>query len=167
MSLPAFATIDDLGARLPGGIPTGDEARAQAALDDASALIRSIAGKTWTTDGALDDDVPDIILTIAVSAARRSFVNPSGVTQEGETAGPFNRNVSYANASSDVYLTKAEKSQVLDAAADAGDGGGAFSIDTAPCISDNHSLLCTLRFGGAYCSCGVDIAGYPLYELDA
>lgn len=45
---------------------------------------------------------------------------------------------------------------------------GAFSVDTAPLPYDGHSLLCALRFGAAYCSCGADISGGtgPLYELD-
>jgi hypothetical protein len=40
---------------------------------------------------------------------------------------------------------------------------GAFSVDTAPCLSV-HSPICSLAFGATYCSCGADIAGYPLYE---
>lgn len=110
--LPAFATIDDLAARLPSDIAGPDDARAQAALDDASALVRSYAGKSWVTDDVLDSDVPDIIVTVTVRCALRSFTNPSGVSQE--SAGPFS--ASYANSSSDVYLTAAEKAQVRKAA---------------------------------------------------
>jgi hypothetical protein len=40
---------------------------------------------------------------------------------------------------------------------------GAFSIDTAGCGS-LHQPWCSLAFGALYCSCGVDIAGYPIYE---
>lgn len=43
---------------------------------------------------------------------------------------------------------------------------GAFSLDTAPCGSA-HSPICALAFGATYCSCGADIAGFPLYEVDA
>jgi hypothetical protein len=155
--LPAFATIDDLDARHPGGITDVDAPRAQAAIDDASALIRAEAGKTWVTDGALDADIPDIITTICCRAALRSVVNPSGVQQE--TAGPFN--VSYANSSSDVYLTTKERAMVKRAA-----GGGVFSIDTAPSCTEVHAEVCALNFGADYCSCGADLAGFPLYELD-
>lgn len=40
---------------------------------------------------------------------------------------------------------------------------GAFSIDTVSTAS-KHLPWCTLMLGGNYCSCGVDIAGYPIYE---
>lgn len=43
-------------------------------------------------------------------------------------------------------------------------GRQAFSIDTAPAGSD-HLPWCDLYFGGATCSCGADLAGYPIYEL--
>lgn len=41
---------------------------------------------------------------------------------------------------------------------------GAFSIDQVPTTSA-HLPWCTLSLGGNYCSCGVDIAGTPIYEL--
>ena len=46
--------------------------------------------------------------------------------------------------------------------------GGAFSIDTVG-SSSTHLPWCSLNFGATYCSCGADIAGYPIYEggLDA
>lgn len=115
MTLPAFATIDDLGARLPAGIPAGGETRAQAALDDVSAFIRTFASKDWVTDDTppvLADDTPPIIGTVCLRAALRVFTNPQGVTQD--TAGPYS--TSFANASTDVYLTAAEKAMVRRAA---------------------------------------------------
>lgn len=42
---------------------------------------------------------------------------------------------------------------------------GAFVIDTYGCGSA-HLPWCSLNFGAVYCSCGVDIAGYPIYELE-
>lgn len=42
--------------------------------------------------------------------------------------------------------------------------GGAFAIDTVGGTSI-HAEVCALRFGALYCSCGADIAGFPLYEL--
>lgn len=44
------------------------------------------------------------------------------------------------------------------------DSGGAFAIDTVGCGSV-HSEVCSLNFGANYCSCGADIAGWPLYEV--
>lgn len=42
-------------------------------------------------------------------------------------------------------------------------GGGVFSIDIAP-NGGTHLPWCSLSLGALYCSCGVDIAGTPIYE---
>jgi hypothetical protein len=97
MSLSAFAEVDDLAARIPGGIKDDDEPRAQAALE--SALIRAETGMDW------DSDCPDIVFTVTLWSARRSFENPAQLTQETVSgwSGTF------ASASPDVYLTSNEK----------------------------------------------------------
>lgn len=41
---------------------------------------------------------------------------------------------------------------------------GAFSIMPSKSCSA-HLPWCDLMFGGATCSCGVDLAGYPIFEL--
>lgn len=41
---------------------------------------------------------------------------------------------------------------------------GAFSIDTVGGPRGLHLAWCTLMMGGNYCSCGVDIAGRPIFE---
>ena len=106
--LPAFASLAEFADRIPGGIPAGEEARAAAALDDASALIRAeVPGITWVVEGALSG-VPDVVTMVCIAAARRSFINPHAV--EGETAGPFG--AQYGSASPDVYLTKRERQLV-------------------------------------------------------
>lgn len=43
--------------------------------------------------------------------------------------------------------------------------GGAFSIRPSG-YGCSHLPWCSLAFGATYCSCGVDIAGYPIFELD-
>lgn len=128
--LPAFASFDDLRARTPGGIDNAEVERAQAALDDASSLIRAEADKTWTTttddETVLVDDLPGILVTVCCSAARRSLENPEGVSQE--SLGSYS--VSHANVSNDVYLTSAERRAVRRAA---GRGSiGAIPISRGP-----------------------------------
>lgn len=44
------------------------------------------------------------------------------------------------------------------------DPSGAFAIDMIGTVSV-HLPWCSLNFGAIYCSCGVDIAGYPIFEL--
>lgn len=40
---------------------------------------------------------------------------------------------------------------------------GAFTLDVVS-ASSVHQPWCALAFGAEYCSCGADIAGFPLYE---
>jgi hypothetical protein len=43
--------------------------------------------------------------------------------------------------------------------------GKAFSVDTVG-FGSLHSPICSLMFGTAYCSCGANIAGSPIFEPD-
>lgn len=43
------------------------------------------------------------------------------------------------------------------------DTSGAFAIDMVG-TSTMHLPWCSLNFGAVYCSCGADIAGYPIFE---
>jgi hypothetical protein len=110
-----LASITDLHDRVPGGIDQEGTARAQAILEDASALIRAEAGKTWT-----DDDppvaVPPVIKTVCLSAARRAYLNPDGI----ESIGLDGHTASFTTGSPDVYLTKAETRAVRRAAGKSG-----------------------------------------------
>ena len=46
------------------------------------------------------------------------------------------------------------------------DPSGAFSVDTAPGECSQHSLICSINFGAAYCSCGADLTGdRPLFGV--
>ncbi len=102
MSVPALAELEDLEARMG---PLSDPSRAQAALDDASALIRSEADVDWLDDDGVLEAVPPVIVMICCKAAQRALTNPGGVSQE--SLGSFSQQ--YANASPDVYLTRAER----------------------------------------------------------
>lgn len=110
---PAFATVEQLTARVVGG--QVDDARAQAVLDDASARIRAEAVKSWVTAGELDADIPDIVGVVCLQAALRAYQSPERLTQEGIGTGYVQSNVS-----ADVYLTKAEMKLVRRAAGNAG-----------------------------------------------
>lgn len=119
MSLPAFATLDQLAAR----VTVTDEDRAQAALEDASVEIRSIAGVTFVTADVLDFTgypawAEDALVKVCCAAAVRSLTNPEGA--QAETIGSYSH--SYANASPDVYLTANEKRLIRRAAGRTGLG---------------------------------------------
>jgi hypothetical protein len=119
VSLPAFATLDQLAAR----VTVADETRAQAALDDASAEIRSIAGVTFVTDDQLDFTgyptwAEDALIKVCCAAAVRSLTNPEGA--QSETIGSYSH--SYANASPDVYIYANERRLIRRAAGRTGLG---------------------------------------------
>lgn len=105
MATPTLADIWQLQQRVPGGVADSDLPRALAALDDASAWIRTEAGEDWLdADGALET-VPGAIVSVCCAVARRIIDNPAGVTSETIAGYSYNA----ANATGDVYLTKSEK----------------------------------------------------------
>lgn len=110
--LPALVSLDDFALRV-GGISAADEDRAQAALDDASALIRAEAGtETWVDDDGALEAVPDVIVAVCVAAAIRAFRNPDGVRTE--SIGTYS--VAYADTSTAVFLTEGERRIIRRAA---------------------------------------------------
>lgn len=44
------------------------------------------------------------------------------------------------------------------------EASGAFSVDMVGSFGSAHLPWCSLMLGANYCSCGVDIAGVPIYE---
>lgn len=109
--LPAFATVQDLEARLGldvGTLTGADKGRAQAALDDASALVREEARRDWVVTDPDTEDVtitaPASVIRVVLGAALRNYRNPEA--EISQTVGPFNRTVKAAETS--VYLTPAE-----------------------------------------------------------
>ena len=113
--LPALVSLEDLVARLVTEPASGgEEARAQAALDDASTLVRSVAGETWVDDeNELVEDVPDPVQTVVLAAAKRAYLNPEGHAQKSND----DVSVTYARdaASGGVFLTAAERDMVITA----------------------------------------------------
>lgn len=69
-------------------------------------------------------------------------------------------------ATSKTYRSGAGRVQILDewwVLLGLTDPKGAYSVDQLGPDSV-HLPWCALNFGGTYCSCGVDIAGYPIFE---
>jgi hypothetical protein len=111
MSLPALVSLDDFALRV--SVSASDEERAQACLDDASALIRAEAGdEDWVDDDGGLETVPDVIAAICVAVAVRAFRNADGV--RSETIG--NYSVAYADTSTAVFITPGERRMIRRAA---------------------------------------------------
>lgn len=99
---------------------------------------------------------------ILLGAIKRWVEAGSGALQS-QTAGPFSA-VQDTRQRTGYNLWPSEITD-LQAICSAGPvGRQAFSIDTAPAYSA-HLPWCSLSMGATYCSCGVDIAGEPIYEL--
>jgi len=103
--LPSLATVEQFEVRISGGVEVGDLARAQAALDDASALVRVEAGITWLNAADELFEVPDVAVAVTIAAARRAFVNPDMIASESIQ----DYSTTFSSSSSDIYLTKAER----------------------------------------------------------
>lgn len=76
--------------------------------------------------------------------------------------GPFGQTVTPGTRKAMFWPSEIEQLQGLCAS---GDNSKAFAVDTVSGCS-THLPWCSLMFGATYCSCGVDIAGFPIYEVD-
>lgn len=102
--LPPLATPEQLAVRVgKTDFAVGAEAdRAFALLEDASSLVRFEVGLDWVDPdtGALLTTVPDVAVTITLSAATRAWFNPAQVQSEQLGAAMVRFG--------DVWLTSAE-----------------------------------------------------------
>lgn len=151
-------------------LPTSIQAAELAAMMVAGAnakASRVAPCLTWTGDtdepAPSDDQLAEAKLVL-VGAVRRWAEAGSGALQ-AQTAGPFGMTVDTRQKSSGYNLWPSEIEQLQAICSSATDtSSGAFSITPYGC-SSAHLPWCSLSMGAAYCSCSVDIAGYPIYEL--
>lgn len=152
--MAAFATVSDLEARWRP-LSEADKARAQALLDDASAIVRAeckgiddqIVAVPPATVPELDPAVPTMVVCAMVKRAMLSGVDAAGVTSTQQTAGPFSQSLSFANPSGDLYLTKSER-RILGCG-----GQRAGSVPMGPSAAVVHPLWCDVWLG-LPCTCG-------------
>ena len=104
-----------LGA-LPEDFDEVERTRGEALLDEASELIRDLAGKTWLTTANALDSVPRRVASVCVAAAARAFENPHGLLQRslGDSSKMYDRRG--REGGEIVYLTEEEERAVLKAA---------------------------------------------------
>lgn len=99
---------------------------------------------------------------VLLGAVKRWIEAGAGALQS-QTAGPFAQVVDTRQRTG--FNLWPSEIQGLQAICSSGSvGREAFSLDTAPSTT-SHLPWCSINFGATYCSCGVDIAGYPIYEL--
>lgn len=101
--LPPLASVVALRDRLGRDLSGDDIPRAEAAIADASALVRAHARRDWN-----GENVPDAIVAVVLAVARRAFTNPDSVVTR--TDGPFS--TTYNRDTLGAFLTDAEKAVV-------------------------------------------------------
>lgn len=82
MTLPPLAPVAALETRLglgPGTLAGADLARAQAALDDVSALIRAEAGSPLVDPDGVTITAPEAAVAVTLAVAKRVYLNPDGL----------------------------------------------------------------------------------------
>lgn len=100
---------------------------------------------------------------VLIGAVKRWADAGSGALQS-QTAGPFAQTLDTRQRTG-YHLWPSEITDLQGICSGGPAGRQAFSIDTAPSYV-SHMPWCSLVLGATYCSCGADIAGYPIYELD-
>lgn len=147
-----FATVQELKDRWPD-FPLGADTYAETLLEDASQFILDTVPSSATVD-------PKTRRRIVCAVVRRvmqvDYTELAGMENVQVGAGPFQ--FSGKASDSDFYLKKAEKVALGDGAQEA------FGVKIAGFDCAPHRPWCNLNFGATYCSCGVDIAGVPIFE---
>lgn len=105
-----LASVTDLEIRLGRTFESSEVARALALLEDASELVRDVAGgKTWIDEetGVLQK-VPGSVRWVVLRAAERAVRNPEGYSAESAGDYSFQR----TGVQPGIYLTEGEEKAV-------------------------------------------------------
>ena len=140
----------------------------QLMVDGANAKASRVAPcLTWdgtdTTKPAPSVDTLADAKLVLIGAIKRWVEAGSGSVSQ-QNAGPFGMSVDTRQKSSGYNLWPSEITE-LQAICSAGtdSSSGAFSIRPGG-STITHMPWCAINMGATYCSCGADLAGYPLYE---
>lgn len=120
---------------------------------------------TATDPAPTDDQLAEAKLILLGVVKRWAEAGSGAFTQKMETTGPYTNMATVDTRNRTGYnLWPTEISQLQDLCRTTENSRSAFAVDTAPCVGGAHLPWCSLNFGATYCSCGVDIAGEPIYE---
>ena len=140
------------------------QAKAEAMIEDAEANAILVAPCLVNDEGTgpsetlTDNQLNAVKAVLRAAILRWNDAGSGGVVQQ--TAGPFSQTVdSRSSKFGRLWPTEIEQLQGVCASATT---GKAFSVGQVP-TGTSHSDWCTETLGGNYCSCGADIAGFPIY----
>lgn len=100
----AFATTDDVAARLGRYLTIEETARAAALVEAASAAIEVVIGRAQDDM----DDVPASLQHICVSMTLRALDNPYGFASNSESLGAYSSSQTYNREGGGFLPTQAE-----------------------------------------------------------
>lgn len=110
-----------------------------------------------------EPDLLDTVKDVVVAMVTRVLRNPEGQRTFNKTAGPYSESVTYGgDMPGSLFLTEMERASLREP--DLAGRGKAYSISLASVSYMKHLPWCGKSLTGGRCSCGVDIAGEPIYE---
>lgn len=169
----AFCADSDIEKRLRRTLTSDEKMYTPGMIEEAQALVVAYLGCPPEKFAA---EVPSALTLVTSRMVARviqeeATIDPEtfGATQTSMVAGPYSQQATFAAGARTgaPWLTKVDKG-ILDQYRCA---GKAFAIDTAPRGGTCHAEGCSaINYQGlpseywqAYCTCGADIAGVPIY----
>lgn len=147
--------------------PLDLEPFAEIQLDKADAMIEdAMADASRVAPCITDEDLTAVKAAQFKSVLRAAILrwNDSGSgALQAQQAGPFGQTLDTRIQRKGMFWPS-EIEALQDICKGDEEESGAFDINTVSCATV-HADACSLNFGATYCSCGGDIAGFPLWEV--
>lgn len=161
--MASIVVVADLPAKLQTGDMVADMVAGANAKASRVAPCLTWDGTDVTKPAPTADQLAEAKLVL-LGAVKRWAEAGAGAYQ-AQQAGPFGVTMDTRQRTGfNLWPSEIEALHDVCASVDP-ESGKAFAVDTAgPCVGQ-HLPWCSLAFGATYCSCGVDIADEPIYEL--
>ena len=147
---------------------TIDVAKAAAMIEDAEAQAILVAPcLPGLLTAPVDETTEAEALRLAKLSASKSILRAAilrwdeagtGAVQT-QVTGPFSQTTQYQARRGMFWPSEIEQLQGICTAP-----AKSFAVDTVPTVTV-HAVWCDISLGGTTCSCGADIAGYPIYGV--
>jgi len=136
--------------------------KAHAMIDDAMALAARVA--PCILDSAFAHDAAAKAI-IRGAVLRWHEAGAGALQSRSDTVGPFGQAQTFDTRQQRRGMYWPSEIEDLQNLCRGDEVGGAFAIDVRSMTAITHSDICTLNFGGLYCSCGAVLTqNLPLYE---
>jgi hypothetical protein len=103
----AYASTDDVKARLGRDLTSDEQTRFPGLLEEASAIVDGYLGRHYTGEGGIPDAVRIVVSRLIARALTTAL--PEGMTQQSESAGPYQHSTTYPQGSSNLWLSRSDK----------------------------------------------------------